>query len=149
MQPAALPPSPPPYATPSSTFPHKEHPQWGAGEPHRDISSKSWLSPRLAVSEPHLPPSQVKHLNMSKDFTGWRKGLGATPATARLSSWLLQARQDGLDPGSSSGSFPFPYLSYPSSLGFHCLFSCFLTPVPCLGRHPTAGTGDTPLPYLV
>ena len=116
---------------------------------HREASlSKPWLSPRLAAPEPHLPSSQVKHLNMSKDLTGWRKGLGATPMTACLSSWLLQARQDVLDPGSSSGSFLFPYLSYPSRRGFHCLFSCFLTPILCLGRHPTAGMGDTPLPYL-
>ena len=120
---------------------------WGTHR--RPLLSKPWLSPRLAAPEPHLPSSQVKHLNMSKDLTGWRKGLGATPMTACLSGWLLQARQDGLDTGSSSGSFLFPYLSYPSSRGFHCLFSCFLTPVLCLGRHPTAGMGDTPLPYLV
>ena len=96
---------------------------------HTETSlSKPWLSPRLSAPEPHLLPSQANPLNMSEHITGWRKGLGATPVTAGLPSWLLQARQDGLDPGGSSGSFPFPSLSYLSSLGFHCLFSGFLTP---------------------
>ena len=58
----------------------------------------------------------------------------------------MQARQDGPGPRGSSGSFPFPCLSYPSHPGSHCLFSCFLTPT---WGGPTAGTGDTSLSYLV
>ena len=72
MQPAALPPSPPHYSTPFSTSPYKEHPSGKLGDHTEASLSKLWLSPKLAAPEPHLPSSQVKRLNMSKDLTGWR-----------------------------------------------------------------------------
>ena len=95
-----------------------------------------------------IHPSQVRHLNTSKDLTGWRKGLGATPATARL-------RVGSCRPGGmvlTQGLFwklSVSYLSYLSSPA-PTAFSLASSPLPpAWGRRPTAGTGDIPLPYLV
>ena len=81
---------------------------------HTEASlSKPWLSPRLAA--PELPPPfpdkilEYKQRAHRREERAW-----SHPRTACLPSWLVQTRQDGPDPGVSSGSFPFPYLGYPS-----------------------------------
>ena len=56
------------------------------GDPtEASLSKLGWAPGELLLNLIHH--FQVKHQNMSKDLTGWRKGLGATSATPRLLSW--------------------------------------------------------------
>ena len=117
--------------------PHREHPHWKAGACVEASLSKHYLTRELVVPEAYLP-FLVKHPNMCKDLRGCRKGLGATPATARM----LNRRPHGWSWPGCSGNFLFTCLGYPSFLGPPPPL-LFFFPRVCLSRTSSSRWGDT------
>ena len=88
--------------------------------PRSILSGKLGDHPEASLNKPWqlllnlIHPSQVRHLNTSKDLTGCRKGLGATPATASLRVGLCRPGGMVLTQG-LFWKLSVSYLSYLSS----------------------------------